>query len=253
MSIFHRPAHDEVSDTSLYELYSQLGSGDTPKLLEQSYKIDTDHDMPTGGGNSVDRKTKYIDRILYQEIMDGAFKATQLLPQQIVDRWLDHEHTEICLAHGDNAVDTYFPCHNRALKKEHLGVLTIRCPRSPKEAREFIDEYESAIWPGLMRCYHRPVLKPPKDWWCGPVLDQPTDRDKEILEDLRKLGVIDSIKHSKYEARYGFSEHECEDCTGWYPELISQEHGMIAACHRVSGLMRQDRGCQLFHARKDAV
>src|SRR6185312_8906337 len=95
------------------------------ELYQRPYKLDTDHDCPAGGGNSLDRKTKYIDRILYQECMDGEFNASGLEPQQIMDRWLDHEHSEKCIADGDNSIDSYLPCHRRALRKEHEGVLAI--------------------------------------------------------------------------------------------------------------------------------
>src|SRR6185437_3554037 len=100
MSIGHRLAEDELTQASIAELYSALGNRDTPELYQRPYKLDTDHDCPAGGGNSLDRKTKYIDRILYQECMDGEFKASGLEPQQIMDRWLDHEHSEKCIADG---------------------------------------------------------------------------------------------------------------------------------------------------------
>lgn len=246
MSIGHRLETEELSDTTIEELYSQLGQEDTPRLFEQSYKIDTDHDCPTGAGNSIDRKTKYIDRILYQEVMDDAFRATGLTPRQIIGRWLDHEHTEICLNHGDNAVDVYFPCHQRGLKREHEGVLAILCPQNPAQARKYLETYEATIWPAIVRCYHRPIAKPPKDYWCGPLLDQPIERDEEILEQLRGLGVVDASKHSKFEMHYGYGKNRCRDCRGWYPEMLTQEHGALAACRRVSGLVRQDRWCDLW-------
>lgn len=241
MSIGHRlVTEEELTQASIGELYEVLGEQDTPFLFERSFNLDTDHDIPSGGGNSLDRKTKYIDRVLYQEVMDGAFKATDLTPQQIIDRWLDHEHTEKCIADGDNAVDDYLPCHRRALRKEHEGVLDIL---GTKNAAAKIAKYEETIWPGLLRCYHRPIKKPPKDLWCAPILDQPTERDKEILETFIKLGVVDASKRPKYDLHYGFGPNNCDQCRGWNPELVSQENGHIAACHMVSGIVRWDRHC----------
>jgi hypothetical protein len=243
VSIGHRLAEDELTQASIGELYEALGERDTPFLFERTYKLDTDHDIPAGGGNSIDRKTKYIDRVLYSEVMDGAYKATDLTPQQIIDRWLDHEHSEKCIVDGDNAIDNYLPGHRRALRKEHEGVLDIL---GTNNAAVKIAKYEATIWPGLLRCYHRQIVKPPKDLWCAPILDQPTERDEEILETFRKLGVVDASKRPKYEVHYGFGPQNCDQCSGWNPELVTQEHGQLAGCKRVCGLVRTDRHCDLW-------
>jgi hypothetical protein len=235
----------ELTQATDEELFSALGEEDTPRLFGQVYKVDHAHDVPTGAGSSVDRKTIYIDRTLYQEVMDGEFKASDLTPQQIIDRWIDHEHIEICIVAGDNPIDTYMPAHERALCWEHLGVLAI-LGRAGAEAK--IRQYETTIWPGLVRCYHRPSAKPPLDLWCGPTLDDPTERDKEILAAYVRLGVVDAGKHSKRETRYGMAAHRCRACQHWAPKLLSQEHGQIAACEIVNGPIRADRGCDLFKA-----
>src|SRR5882672_3864553 len=97
MTIGHRLEDEELSDTSLYELYSILGERDTPYLFDQPYKIDTEHDWPTGGGNTVDRKIIGIDRTLYSQVMDNEFKASGLEPMHIINGWLQHEHSELCI------------------------------------------------------------------------------------------------------------------------------------------------------------
>ena len=234
MSIGHRLSQDELSDATIAELYSRLGAHDTPELFEQPFRLDTDHDMPTGGGNSLDRKTVYIDHTLYQEVMDGAFKKTDLTGPQIIGRWCDHEHSEKSILDGDNACDVYPAGHRPALRKEHEGVLTILCPSGPAAIRKVIENYESVIWPGLLRCYHRPITK------------LPNERDEETIEIARKLGVIDATKHSKYAVRYGLGENNCRDCSGWNTELLSQQHGALAGCRRISGAVRQDRWCQMW-------
>lgn len=243
MSIGHRLVDDELIEAGIAELYASLGERDTPYLYQRSYKLDTDHDIPCGGGNSLDRKTKYIDRTLYTEAMDGEFAKTELTPQQIIDCWLDHEHTEVCISDGDNAVDVYLPCHRRALRKEHERVLIIL---GKERAAEKIQRYEATIWPALLRCYHREIARPPKDLWCAPFIDQPTERDKEILAIFRKAGVADAAKRSKYDVRYGPGPLDCKDCSGWNPELIQQENGELAACRRICGLVRNTRHCDMW-------
>jgi len=247
VTINQRLAEDELTQASIEETYSALGANDTPRLFGQHYKIDHAHDVPNGGGSSLDRKTKYIDKQLYQEVVDGEFKASGLLPQQILERWLDHEHVEICILDGDNPVDTYTPAHERALQFEHEGVLAI-LGREDGDAK--IAKYEQTIWPGLVRCYHRPIVNPPLDLWCGPNNDDPTERDEEILASLSRLGVLDARKRSKYSTHYGMGAHRCRDCAHWEPKRLSQEHGQLAICQAVSGVVRQDRGCSLFKAAK---
>ena len=93
MSIIQRADEDELNDATDAQLFAQLGLNDTGALYQRGYEVDTDHDIPTGAGNSIDRKTVYIDRTLYDEVMDGGFGATGLEPRQIIRLWCDHEHT----------------------------------------------------------------------------------------------------------------------------------------------------------------
>lgn len=243
MTISHRLESDELAQATIEDLYSALGAGDTPELFARPFSVDFDHDIPNGGGVSIDRKRVYIDRTLYQQAQDNEFKASGLTPQQVLDRWIDHERSEACIIAGDNPVDTYYPAHERALRFEHAGVLAIL---GRKEAEEKIDRYEETIWPALLSCYHRPIVKPPLDLWCGPNLDDPTERDEEILAQLVKLGVEDARKRSKFSVHYGIAKHHCRDCRHWSPKVLSQEHGAIAACTAVSGVVRASRGCDLW-------
>jgi hypothetical protein len=250
MSILHRIAHDELAQATDEELFRALGERDTPKLFAQAYMLDTKHDCPTGGGNSLDRKTVYIDRTLYQEVMDGGFKATGLDPLQIVGLWCDHEHVEICLVDSDGCITSYAPGHRCALALEHHGLLTIL---GRENAKAKIAKYEETIWPALMRAYHRDPVDPPKDYWCGPLLDDATARDKELLQQLAKSGVVDARKCSKLDVRYGYGENLCAECSMWLPKNLSQENDQIAACAAVSGLVRHDRWCGLWSAAKAAT
>ena len=244
MSIGQRAIEeDEETDSGLAELYSALGPFDTPEMYAEPYKVNCDFDVPYGAGNAIDRKTVYIDRILYQECMDNAFKATGLNPQQIIALWCIHEHTEICISFGDNPVDDYYPSHTRALAMEHESLMAC-LGRGNREGK--VKKYEETIWPALVRAYHRDIKKPPRDLWCAPALDEPTPRDEEILERLSRLGVADARKRGKYETHYQPGPRFCKDCRYWDPKTLSQLHGDIASCKIVSGMVRQNRHCDMF-------
>jgi hypothetical protein len=249
VSIGHRLEEDELSDVTSEDLYSILGAHDTPKLFLQSYKVDCEYDIPFGAGNSIDRKTIYIDRQLYEEVMDNAFAATGLEPQQIIDCWCDHEHVEKSIVDGDNLVDTYYGGHRCALRFEHESVLSILGHRRPNFK---LLNYEKVIWPGLVRCYKRTPKKAPKDLWLSPLIDEPEDRDLEHLKVLKSLGLTEADKLSKYKTHYGFRGRPCRDCTMWNPEKMSQEGGRLAFCDAVTGLVRENRHCDEFKPTKKA-
>lgn len=247
MSLGQRLDQDELIEASVSQLYRALGEGDTPGIFEQPIEVVTTFSVPAGGGNSLDRTRVYIDNILFQEIMDGAYSATGLDPVQIIERIVDHEHTEVCISQGDNPIDTYLPAHRRALRREHEGVLAIL---GRDHASTKIQNYERVIWPGLVKCYARPVKNPPKDLWCGVYLDSPDERDEELLSEMASMGVIDARKRSKYETRYGVGGEHCRDCRMWSPKTLSSEGCAMAACDAVSGLVRHDRQCELWMAAK---
>jgi hypothetical protein len=251
LSIHHRSGvyDSELLEASSAELYSALGANDTPKLFERPFEVDAAYDVPTGAGNSIDRKTVYVDRDLYAEVMDGEFKASGLSPGQIIDRWLDHEHTELVIVDGDNPVTTYLPAHQRALRREHEGVLAIL---GRDNAEQKIEAYENAIWPGLLRAYHKAVKKPPPDLWCGPIVDDPEPRDLEIARSLKSLGVADAGKKGKFEVRYGTGANHCRTCGSFRPDKLSEERGALALCEGVSGLVRDELQCDLWHKAKVA-
>lgn len=245
MSIIHRLEGEELSDIADHLLFQTLGSSDTPLIFAKNYAIDTEHDIAAGGGSSVDRKTHYIDRTLYQQIMDGEFPVANVRPVDVINAWLNHEHCEISVNAGDNAVDTYLPCHHFALRWEHRFI-------------EFlggkVSKYEETIWPGLVACYKREPKKIPVDLWCEPYLHDPTPRDEELLKIFKKNGVIDAAKYGKREARYGFADHQCDGtmykCRHWSPNKLSQLNGHVAMCKLVSGVVRDTRGCDYWQERK---
>lgn len=235
MSVGHRLEDWELSDTSVYDLYHALGANDTPALFDSPYELDTAHDWPAAGGMSLDRQTVYIDRTLYQEVMDGEFKATGLTPTQIINAWVFHERVENAIVAGDNAVDEYTPAHARALAAEHEVYRLAGCDPV---------EIEKVIWPGLVRCYKRPIKKPPLDAWCGVYVNDIGADEERILEQLVKFNVIDARKRAKYDSGYGVIGRRCDACRNRDKSVLNQ--GPIFGCAVVSGPVRDDRGCQFW-------
>ena len=215
---------------SVAETFQILGEGDTPKLYGKPVALDVSCDIPYTGGVSVDGKTVYIDRTIYRKVMDGKVSVRGMSPRQLITVWIEHEHAEKAIDDGDNPADAYQAAHGFATCKEeetvrHMGV-------NPKR-------YEEAIKPALLRCIARDPKQPPKDLWCGPYLDEPTPRDKEILRVFRSKGVLDAFKKSKLEMNYGMRGNECRKC-------VHFGGGELAQCEVVCGLVRADRGCDAW-------
>jgi hypothetical protein len=249
MSIGQRLDDDELSDVTPEELFRVVGERQTPELIGAPYEVNTDFDIPFGAGNSLDRATIYIDRVLHDEVMDGAFAATGLEPFQIIERFCDHEHFEKAIVDGDNAVDLYYGAHRHALRAEHEGVLAI-LGRDNAQAK--IKTYETVLWPGIERCAKRPVKKVPADLWCAPLRDDEDDPHAgDILKRLLKLGALDAGKRSKYETHYGISGRPCRICRHWHPDRFSQLNDALADCDIVGGLARENRHCDFFKIKKE--
>lgn len=231
MSIIHRLRDPSFLGKSIADTYKHLGSGDTPHIYEQEFKVITTFDVPWGAGNSLDRKRVYVDRRLYQEVIDGVVAVPGMTPHDIIEAWTEHEHTEISVVSGDNPIDLYPAAHECALCKEHQRIAAKGIP---------VPAYEEAIWGGLKRCYYRDFDSVPPDIWCGPVVDRPGERDRTIIKKLVSLGVNDALKESKYEAHYGVGGERCGDCKSYRPMEAQNTRGL---CKKLCGPVRYDRDC----------
>jgi hypothetical protein len=215
------------------ELYQMLGEGDTPKLYARAVKLDTSCDVPYGGGNSVDGRTVYVDRRLCQEIRSYRVNIRGMTSRQIIQAFLEHEHTEWAIDAGDNPVDVYAAAHGFAIAKEHQFVRHLRV--DPQR-------YEDGLAPALRRCLARDPGRPPRDLWCGPYLDDPTPRDKELIRIFRAKGVEDAFKVSKIESEYGIGDRECIDCDHYN----HGKAGEMGPCGKVCGIVRANRHCDYW-------
>ena len=230
--------HKKYEKKSTAELFKILGENDTPKIYAKPVTLNTDYDIPYGGGVSVDGKTVYIDRTLFREVQDGKVCVRGISPKQLIRAWIEHEHTEKSIAEGDNASDAYPPCHEFATAKEERFVTNLLGPGTA-------ERYEDAIAPALDQCAARDPRRPPKDLWCAPYIDDPTPRDKELLRIFRAKGVTDAHKKSKQSCEYGIGAEECKACAHF--ERPGQE---LSTCEIVSGLVRDNRWCKWWTERK---
>lgn len=224
----------------LAELWQMVGEGDTPKLLARQAEVSTIKDIPYGGGASVDGKRVYIDRRLHAEIMHiypaparWWIEIPGMTGSMIVAAVVVHEHTEVSIDIGDNPCDTYGACHALATAMEEWKVALATSPAT----------YERRFKGALQRCQARTFDNPPLDLWCGPYLDDPSPRDREILAQFRRFGVADAFKVSKIEVNYGVGGQECRDC----------EHyggGAYSTCAIVCGTVRANRQCTRYEEKK---
>ena len=168
-----------------------------------------------------------------------------LSPRQVIDRIIDHEHTEKAIDDGNNDIDVYEPSHAFALRKEHNGVDDITGGGRAAEC-----SYEEDLRPLLVACQKRFIkldrkANPPKDLWAGPTVDHATADDKKILEIMRAKGVEDAHKISKFEVHYSLGGEECRRCA-----MFAAGSGPLRKCSLVSGLVRDDHWCDRWEAKK---
>lgn len=170
----------------------------------------------------------------------GNVKVRGMTWRQIVACWIEHEHTERSIMEGGNPVDVYSGAHGLATAKENEMAEAI-------VGKGKASRYEEAIEPALKACAARDPVNPPKDLWCGPYLDDPTPRDKELLRIFRAKGVTDAFKLSKGDpsVMYRIGGRKCQDC-----KMFEQPGKAISACELVSGLVRDNRQCERFEARR---
>lgn len=237
MSVGHRHAQARTEA----ELLQVLGEGDTPKLFQKRKALSTSYDIPYAGGISVDGSQIYIDRTLYKAIMDGRLAVRGLSAKQIISAWQEHEGTEWAIDAGDNPVDTYSGSHGFATAKENHAVKLMGVDPA---------KYEAEIFPWLTQCEARfrrlgDKADPPKDLWCGPISENASKDDKEILRICRAKNVTDAFKLPKTDVHYGIGDEKCRDCA-----MYQKPDRDMSQCDLISGMVRWNRRCDRYVERK---
>ena len=213
------------------ELWAILGHGDTNELFARPVKIDTSHTVSYAGGNSINGATVYIDSEFYRAIKSGAVQVKGMTAEQIVKAIIEHEHGEWAIESGDNEADVYEPAHELATALEHHYVR--RLGVDP-------ERYETALRPFLEQAARRPQTNPPRDLWCGPVIDHATKADKEVIRQFRAHNVEDAFKKSKYDVHYSLGENQCRHCAMFGDRDILPN---LRTCSVVCGLVRDKKWC----------
>jgi hypothetical protein len=222
------------------ELYLILGEADTSAHYAKPVKLDTSHDIPYAGGVSVDSRMVYIDRRLYDDVKAGKVCVRGMGWKQIINCFVEHEHTEKSVDDGDNPVDVYQAAHGMATAKEYEAAEAIL-------GKGKADRYEDALEGALAACEKRDPANPPKDLWCGPYLDEPTARDKELLRIFKAKGVTDAFKLAKSDptVMYRMAGRKCEDCA-----MYEHPGKDLSTCELVCGLVRNNRQCERYVSRE---
>jgi hypothetical protein len=228
--------HLKYETKPLAETLQVIGEGDTGVLRARKVHVETNYDWPYVGGTSVSGRTVFLDRRFVADLKSGKIKVPGLTADQVMQCLIEHEQTEKCIEDGDNPIDNYPAAHEYATTQEHELV---------KKFGGNPDSYEAALRKPITNCLNRTAYNPPKDAWCGPIIDEPDDRDKEILKQLRRCAVTDSFKRSKVDVHYGVGQQVCKEC-----KMFEEPGKKLSTCAAVSGLVRDNRYCVLWEQKK---
>lgn len=228
------------------ELKRLLSTGDAPRLMKRWQRLDLDHDMPYTCGYDVQGTTRYADRDYvralyhpqYAEQIIGQPIDTGLTPDQTLHCTLWHEAIEKVLLDADNPINEYEAAHEFATAGEHDRV---------RQYGGTPVRYERGLERIIKFCLSKPPKLVPKGLCCAPFLDDPDSHDRRIIEELRKLGVVDAGKLSKRSVDYsrGMAKSHCLICGHW------QNHGAdnLSTCEVTEGLVRTSQWCNKFEKR----
>lgn len=133
------------------ELAPMLGAA--ADLRKRFTHLDVEHDIPDGVGCNTAGTIRYIDRDLFNAVVDGQ-ADTGLTPEQVIDCLVEHIEAEKSLADHDNGVD-------------HWADLSLLAHEAEaKKVESFggnIDQYDKALAPLFIACKQKEAKNVPDD------------------------------------------------------------------------------------------
>lgn len=127
--------------------------GAAADLRKRFTDLDVEHDLPDGVGCNNAGTIRYIDRDLFNAVLDGQ-TDTGLTPEQVIDCLVEHIEAEKSLADHDNGVD-------------HWADLSLLAHQAEAEkVKSFggdVDRYDRALAPLFIACKQKEAKNVPKD------------------------------------------------------------------------------------------
>lgn len=243
-------------------LHRLLTTGHAPALMRRWQHLDLDHDCPYLAGYNVMGDTRFLDRDFVRALLHPGFAEhilgapidTGMSPDDTIECILEHEAVEKVIQDDpDNPLDLYdqhdepggMGPHEYATFAEHELV-------KQKGGKPHV--YERGLERIIKFCEHKPLTKVRKDYACAPLLDDPDSTERRILQELRRLGVVDAFKVSKETVDYGPGHQDhCSACANWQGDRGSRDElqrnvlgVMLRPCAIVDGLVANSRWCNRF-------
>lgn len=123
------------------------------KLRQRFNDLDVSHDIPSGIGCNVDGTVRYIDKDLFDAIIDGKVD-TGLTPEQTIECLAEHIEAEKIIAEQDNGIEHWADISLLAHHAEADKVV---------ELGGNVEAYDQALAPLFIACKQKEPKNPAPD------------------------------------------------------------------------------------------
>lgn len=167
------------------ELAPMLGAA--ADLRKRFKDLDVEHDIPDGVGCNTQGTIRYIDKDLFNAVVDGQ-ADTGLTPEQVIDCLVEHIEAEKTLKDHDNGVD-------------HWADLSLLAHQAEAEkVKSFggdVDRYDRALAPLFIACKQKEAKNVPDD-----LMDLGEQDDGEA-SGIQESGGVDQQARGRVEGAGG--------------------------------------------------